>query len=244
MQGVVYKITKVKNYDASSDTWTTISNPTTITKTTNSQGLIKINGIELGTYKIQETAGPPNVVLNTNAFTVDVPMLTENADGSQYYNYDVHIYPKNEIIRGSVTLHKKNGEMDGTDLAGATFKLFKVKDGNDELIQKNLTTGSQGEINVDNLLYGDYYFVETSAPEGFMNRAVILSSLLQNKVRMRLSMYGTILIQVVTSPYPASKSNKAKPATILIRIQHSHITLMSICQVISLITSHLLLQIR
>ena len=74
----------------------------------------------------------------------------------------------NEKIRGSLLLKKKDGQ--GNPLENAVFTLYKMK-GNtvdisaDEKLQENLTTDKNGEIRVENLPEGRYYFVETAAPD-------------------------------------------------------------------------------
>ncbi len=52
---------------------------------------------------MKEVAGPPHVNLNPNTYTVDIPLT--NKEG-KVLNYDVHMYPKNEIKRGAVDLIK------------------------------------------------------------------------------------------------------------------------------------------
>ncbi|UOQ49319.1 hypothetical protein MUN88_04125 [Gracilibacillus caseinilyticus] len=62
----------------------------------------------------------------------------------------------------SVTLLKKAG--DGTELEGAEFKLL---DGAGNEIETGLVTDENGEIIVEDLLLGDYEFIETKAPTGY-----------------------------------------------------------------------------
>ena len=64
---------------------------------------------------------------------------------------------------GSVTLAKVDATT-GAGLAGAVFDLYRqggAKVG-------TYTTNAGGVIRVDNLAYGNYYFVETKAPEGYV----------------------------------------------------------------------------
>src|SRR5699024_9795252 len=99
---------------------------------------------------------------NPEVFKVDIPMTSK--DGSDF-NYDVHIYPKNETIRGAVELLKMDGEDDGNPLEGVTFELY---DSNGEKIGDSYTTDSQGIIQVDGLAYGDYYFKEVATQDGYV----------------------------------------------------------------------------
>nr|WP_054758166.1 SpaA isopeptide-forming pilin-related protein [Liquorilactobacillus satsumensis] len=65
---------------------------------------------------------------------------------------------------GSVVLTKTDSDTGKTLAGGATFDLYKA-DGTK--LETGLTTGNNGQIKVDNLKPGDYYFKETSAPAGY-----------------------------------------------------------------------------
>ncbi|WP_268872516.1 prealbumin-like fold domain-containing protein, partial [Liquorilactobacillus mali] len=69
----------------------------------------------------------------------------------------------NAETTGSVILTKTDSDT-GKALAGATFDLYKA-DGTK--IASGLTTDTEGQIKVDNLKPGNYYFVETAAPAGY-----------------------------------------------------------------------------
>lgn len=162
LAGVEFTLTQTHSYDPATNKWTEVTGAPT-KYVTDSNGLIEINNIPLGRYKVQETDGPAHVNLNTDEYYVDIPMT--NASGDEV-NYDVHIYPKNETIRGAVELRKLDGEQTGTvGLAGVVFALY---DSQDNLINGNLITDSDGYIRVDGLAYGDYYFKEISAPQDYV----------------------------------------------------------------------------
>src|SRR5699024_3811504 len=129
--------------------------------------------------KVQETDGPNHVNLNTEEYFVDVPMT--NQAGTEL-NYDVHIYPKNEIIRGAVELLKLDGDTE-SPLANVVFNLF---DAGDNLIEEGLTTDNEGYIHVNGLAYGDYYFKEVSAPEGYV--------LVGDEISFSITESGTIAV--------------------------------------------------
>src|SRR5699024_3057665 len=119
LAGVEFTLTQTHTYNADTDEWTAVSG-TPQTYTTGSDVKITIDSIPLGRYKVQETNGSAHVVLNDEVFTVDIPMTTE--DGSNLI-YDVHIYPKNETIRGSVDMFKYDGNTE-QGLAGVVFELY------------------------------------------------------------------------------------------------------------------------
>lgn len=67
-------------------------------------------------------------------------------------------------VYGAVRLTKISDDSENT-LAGAVYDLYQV--GNDIPIQTGLTNGTNGQINVSNLKPGDYYFKETTPPDGY-----------------------------------------------------------------------------
>lgn len=161
LKGVKFVITQTHRYDPQSDKWEAVENGVTYERTTGDDGKIVINPIELGRYKVKETEGPPHVNLNEEEYFVDIPMT--NADGNKV-NYNVHIYPKNETIRGAVELTKKDGDSK-TPLAGVKFSLYKA---NGEKVKENLITDENGKIRVSGLAYGDYYFTEDETIPGYV----------------------------------------------------------------------------
>lgn len=163
LPGVTFEINQTHTFDSETNTWTEITDGTgaDYTRVTDENGQVVLNNLPLGRYTFQEIDGPEDVVLNTEVFSVDVP-LTQN-DGNTL-NYDVNVYPKNEIIRGAVEL-TKTGE-DGQALSGAVFELFKASETGEDVSSGTYTTSAAGLIQIDGLAYGDYYFVETEAPEG------------------------------------------------------------------------------
>lgn len=160
LEGVTFTLTQTHKYDPANDKWTEYTGEP-FTRVTDENGRIKIDNISLGRYKVQETAGPPHVNLNKKEYYVDIPMTSK--DGSDL-NYNVHIYPKNETIRGAVKLIKKDGDTK-KGLGGVTFDLFKE---NGELVESGLTTNSRGYLTVDGLGYGKYIFQETATAPGYL----------------------------------------------------------------------------
>lgn len=135
-----------------------------IVRTTSNGGKAIFADLELGRYYVKETGLPKGVTQSSEPFIVDIPSTSVNGEELLY---DVHVYPKNALVLGAAQL-KKVTEEDGP-LAGAKFNLYKkVEDGEDELIAEGLVTDTDGwtEI-VGDLEVGDYYFVETEAPEGY-----------------------------------------------------------------------------
>lgn len=87
--------------------------------------------------------------------------------------YDVVANPKNvtSTTQSGLTLTKygKVGNAEQVVLPGATFKLEKQNaDGSWSVVEEALVTDGKGQISVANLTRGQYRFVETAAPEGYI----------------------------------------------------------------------------
>ncbi|MEN1938091.1 SpaH/EbpB family LPXTG-anchored major pilin [Paenibacillus sp. 102] len=169
LEGVTFEIKQIKSFEKITkdgeivkEAVKDVTDAKAITKTTGKDGQAAFTDLPLGRYEVKEIAGPAHVNLNKNTYTVDIPMT--NKEGKAL-NYDVHIYPKNETKRGAVELIK-TGVKDKV-LKGVEFTLYHedetvVKDG------EGLTTGNDGAIRVENLPYGNYYFKETKALDGYV----------------------------------------------------------------------------
>lgn len=122
--------------------------------TTGADGTVVVDRLDIGTYTFVEKTAPTGYILDKtpHAFTVE-------------YGQDVdeQITITNEQQK-SVRLVKTD-VISGSRLADATFSLYR-KDGT--LVQAGLKTDANGEIRVDRLNPGDYYFQETNAPSGYM----------------------------------------------------------------------------
>lgn len=160
LQNVQFSIYKVAD-----DTTSTVApeGEATATGTTDANGKVTftIAKANFGRYLVVETSAPENVKEKTANFLVDVPMTS--TDGTKWI-YDISVYPKNQTVYGSVVLNKV--DEDNLPLQGAKFDLYK-KDATEARVT-NLTTNAYGQIIVENLPFGEYYFIETAAPEGFL----------------------------------------------------------------------------
>lgn len=161
LAGVTYKVTQTHSFNPERDEWTEVTAGETHTMTTDENGQVS-KELPLGRYSVGEIEGPAHVNLNPDTFYVDIPMTSK--DGSSL-NYDVHIYPKNETIRGAVELTKTDGDS-GATLAGVQFALYHA---HGEVASEDLfVTDANGKITVDGLAYGDYYFKELATIDGYL----------------------------------------------------------------------------
>lgn len=170
LKGVTYTIKQTHELTIDSngnEVWSEVTNGQTYTVTTDDDGKALLSELPLGRYKVTEVSGPEHVNVNTDPFSVDIPMTSK--DGSSV-NYDVHVYPKNEIIRGGVKLTKTDGDSNAL-LSGVKFELYN-EDGKRAVDKDGNTlpefTTENGVIKVDNLAYGKYYFKEVATIEGYL----------------------------------------------------------------------------
>ncbi|WP_194192373.1 SpaA isopeptide-forming pilin-related protein [Clostridium chrysemydis] len=106
-----------------------------------------------GDYYFKEIEAPEGYNLNT----IKYPFKIILGEDKTIQN----VVAKDDIILGSVTLTKIDSET-LSKLEGAKFKLF-----NNLGEISEYTTDENGNIKVDNLRPGNYYFIETEAPKGY-----------------------------------------------------------------------------
>ncbi|MCM2675893.1 SpaA isopeptide-forming pilin-related protein [Alkalicoccobacillus plakortidis] len=124
---------------------------------TNAAGYLEITGLAPGKYELEETKAPAHYekLIESISFEIKPSEKTK-------VQFETNV--KNYLIPGSVLL-KKADDKDGTALAGAVFSLYTS---DDKELQTELVTDEKGLLEVHDLKPGDYYFVETSAPEHYL----------------------------------------------------------------------------
>ncbi|KAF1298342.1 cell wall protein [Enterococcus sp. JM4C] len=123
--------------------------------TTNAQGILEIDGLLVGAYRLTEVTAPEGYLVNPTPLTFTVAQNEQN---------------QLPTIRLSLTDYQGSAELtkvakDGTSLAGA---LFNVIDAQGEIVQEGLASDEQGVVRVTNLAPGNYAFVESQAPTGYV----------------------------------------------------------------------------
>jgi fimbrial isopeptide formation D2 family protein/LPXTG-motif cell wall-anchored protein len=169
LSGVTFKITQTHQLvfdDGGNEVWTAVEDGQTYEQTTGADGQVVFANLPLGRYLVEEIDAPPHVNRNTNSYFVDIPMT--NLDGSTL-NYDVHIYPKNETIRGAVELTKVDGDTN-QPLPGVEFELYNATDSTIVKVGEvsKFATDARGLIRIDGLAYGSYYFKEVKTLNGYV----------------------------------------------------------------------------
>ncbi|WP_234117677.1 SpaA isopeptide-forming pilin-related protein [Clostridium hydrogenum] len=131
-----------------------------VTATSDVNGIVTFPSIDYGDYKIKESTAPAGYLLSS-----DVIAASFSGD---YSNTVVTVTPNsisNQLITGGIKITKTDAST-SAPLPGATIEVF-TSDGNQVGNGIEGITGTDGTVEFDNLPYGNYYFMETNAPEGY-----------------------------------------------------------------------------
>lgn len=141
---------------------------------TTDQGQLKWGNLLSGKYILVEKKAPDGYLIPSglvNGVTVDVE-YTPNTAAPSDSNVSCAVDSAENVNTCTVDNSKKTGSvvLKKTDsatnapLSGAVFDLY-ASGGNK--LKSGVVTGQDGTVRVDGLLPGQYYFVETGAPEGY-----------------------------------------------------------------------------
>ncbi|MFU2032105.1 SpaA isopeptide-forming pilin-related protein [Bacillus wiedmannii] len=122
---------------------------------TNSKGMLVVDDLRPGNYKLIETKAPTYYDVNVEPieFTIE--------KGQQKL---LPLTFKNSLTKGKVKLIKEDDVDSKIALAGAVFKL---QDATGTDLMKDLKTDDYGVLVIPDLAPGDYQFIETEAPEHY-----------------------------------------------------------------------------
>ena len=157
-----------KTADGLKATYATAYRPQVLT---DENGKATFTGLDVGMYLVIETKTPQAVTVPAEPFLVSIPMtrIGDETSGAGNQNlrewlYDVTVYPKNNIAKGTVKLVKQGKQGSTTTyLEGVKFTLNKKNDADDNYtpVKTDVPTNINGEISLENLTKGRYYLQET-----------------------------------------------------------------------------------
>ena len=143
---------------------------------TDENGKATFTELPVGMYLVIETKTPQAVTMPVEPFLVSIPMtrIGDKTTGADNQNqkewlYDVTVYPKNSIAKGTVKLVKQGKQgSTTTPLAGVKFTLNKKNDTGDDYtaVKTDVVTDNKGEISLKDLAKGRYYLQETGYTDG------------------------------------------------------------------------------
>ena len=122
---------------------------------TDASGKISITDLRPGDYQLVETQAATYYKLTTDPIAFTIARSQEEA---------LQLTAENELIRGNVQLTKTDVDKENGPFAGAVFALQNAKG---DVLQENLTTGTDGIVLITDLLPGDYQLVETATVFGY-----------------------------------------------------------------------------
>jgi uncharacterized surface anchored protein len=130
------------------------------TCTTGDDGTCTVGDLDFGSYVWVETAAPQGYALPDDA-TSDPVLIDASNAGGELTRVVVH----DPRLLSELSVHKV-AEDTGESLPGAVFDL--VLEGDDDTVVGTCTTGDDGLCTVGDLDFGDYHWVEITAPEGYL----------------------------------------------------------------------------
>ena len=153
--------------------------------TTDSNGQAASGNLLTGDYYVKEITAPEGYVLGEETYPFSITGT----------NQEIEIYVYNDPIKGKVSI-LKTGEQNNP-LQDVLFCLYDTED---NLIQE-IITDEQGTAISNYLVYGNYYLIEISAPEGYIqNDEKIPFSITENEKMVELTVSNTLIrgkVQVI-----------------------------------------------
>lgn len=121
---------------------------------TKENGIANVDGLTYGKYYFLETKTPNGYIGSKTKYPFEI----------KEHNKPLTFTVENTEVKGSVKLLKVDNEDISKKLEGAVFEL---KDASGKVIGE-YKTDKNGEVNVKDLAYGKYSFVEKASPNGYV----------------------------------------------------------------------------
>ncbi|MGX8852068.1 MSCRAMM family protein [Amedibacillus sp. YH-ame10] len=124
------------------------------TYTTGANGIVVVDQLLPATYYVQEVSVPGHLILDSTIRSIEV-----KPNETSYFTAN------NNWKRGYIQVVKKDKDSGKTVVkANTTFSIYKS---NGTYVQ-DITTNNDGSAKTGLLLYGDYYLLEKTAPDGYI----------------------------------------------------------------------------
>ncbi|WP_432462509.1 SpaA isopeptide-forming pilin-related protein [Enterococcus faecalis] len=144
LEGAVFKVVNTKTQQVVQETLTT-----------NQAGQIRLAGLEAGQYAFIETKAPTGYKLDETPVPFEIKLEQTQT---------IRLKKENTRLENQLKVEKVDENNEAKHLAGAEFSLYDQKN---NLIEKGVTN-ENGELLFSNLSPdGEYYLVETKAPNGY-----------------------------------------------------------------------------
>lgn len=140
-------------------------NGETVLSTNDKGELITPSPLLAGKYRIEEVSAPEGYVTSTITYDIDITSvdnyetyIDEDGNPTKMGIFTVEI--DNVPVKASVKLIKHDMENYDKTLQGVKFELY-MKNESGDICLGEYVTNENGEINISDLYYGEYYFIET-----------------------------------------------------------------------------------
>ncbi|MFT9266300.1 SpaA isopeptide-forming pilin-related protein [Oenococcus sp.] len=128
-------------------------------RTTDAAGTIQIGDLKPGNYYFKEVSAPAGYnPPDSNTIYPFSIVLGQQSTAAV-------VYAGNTEERGSLVMNKTDADTN-QPLQGAVFSIYRV--GNAQPVLSNQATDANGQFTASGLLPGNYYYVETKAPDGYV----------------------------------------------------------------------------
>ncbi len=172
-----------------------------LTKTTNKEGIIIFDNLELGNYYIKEIETNNNYIIDDKEYEISLKYKDEETSIIKEY-----IEIKNYLKRGKLVLYKIDS-LTKEKLENAVIQIYK----DNELIKEEVTN-IDGLIELNNLLIGNYYIIEKEAPKGYIKSENIIEFEIKYNEVTEITMENDPIIEVPNT----IKNSNYKIITLLI----------------------------
>lgn len=172
-----------------------------LTKTTNKEGIIIFDNLELGNYYIKEIETNNNYILDDKEYEISLKYKDEETSIIKEY-----IEIKNYLKRGKLVFYKIDS-LTKEKLENAVIQIYK----DNELIKEEVTN-IDGLIELNDLLIGNYYIIEKEAPKGYIKSENIIEFEIKYNEVTEITMENDPIIEVPNT----IKNSNYKIITLLI----------------------------